>query len=168
MTRAASTRSCTATTASPDGPRLAGSIAAQPDACRGRRRTQRAAPASRRVSRRRPRCAAASSASARPRRGRCRRPRLPRQRPQPATRLDAQCTIHRSPSCFAVFVDHVPAAAQAARTARVSCGWSAQGMGREIWPRCLTMSRFKKESLEAGLKESLEAITGARRIWKLA
>ena len=58
MTRATSTRSCTATTASPDGPRLAGSIAAQPDACRVRRRTQRAAPASRRVSRRRPRCAA--------------------------------------------------------------------------------------------------------------
>jgi site-specific DNA recombinase len=30
-------------------------------------------------------------------------------------------------SCFAVFVDHVPAAAQAARTARVSCGVACSG-----------------------------------------
>ena len=33
------------------------------------------------------------------------------------------------PSCFAVFVDHVPAAAQAARTARVSCGVACSGHG---------------------------------------
>jgi hypothetical protein len=32
-------------------------------------------------------------------------------------------------SCFAVFVDHVPAAAQAARTARVSCGVACSGHG---------------------------------------
>src|SRR4051794_12544938 len=32
-------------------------------------------------------------------------------------------------SCFAVFVDHVPAAAQAARTARVSCGVTCSGHG---------------------------------------
>src|SRR4051794_8619175 len=34
-----------------------------------------------------------------------------------------------SASCFAVFVDHVPAAAQAARTARVSCGVACSGHG---------------------------------------
>ena len=34
-----------------------------------------------------------------------------------------------SPSCFAVFVDQVPAAAQAARTARVSCGVACSGHG---------------------------------------
>ena len=34
---------------------------------------------------------------------------------------------HRS--CFAVFVDQVPAAAQAARTARVSCGVACSGHG---------------------------------------
>jgi hypothetical protein len=33
------------------------------------------------------------------------------------------------PSCFAVFVDQVPAAAQAARTARVSCGVACSGHG---------------------------------------
>jgi hypothetical protein len=33
------------------------------------------------------------------------------------------------PSCFAVLVDHVPAAAQAARTARVSCGVACSGHG---------------------------------------
>src|SRR3954451_4112577 len=32
-------------------------------------------------------------------------------------------------SCFAVFVDHVPAAAQAARTARVSCRVTCSGHG---------------------------------------
>jgi hypothetical protein len=32
-------------------------------------------------------------------------------------------------SCFAVFVDHVPAAAQAARTARVCCGVACSGHG---------------------------------------
>jgi Transposase domain (DUF772) len=32
-------------------------------------------------------------------------------------------------SCFAVFVDQVPAAAQAARTARVSCGVACSGHG---------------------------------------
>jgi alkanesulfonate monooxygenase SsuD/methylene tetrahydromethanopterin reductase-like flavin-dependent oxidoreductase (luciferase family) len=32
-------------------------------------------------------------------------------------------------SCFAVYVDHVPAAAQAARTARVSCGVACSGHG---------------------------------------
>ena len=36
---------------------------------------------------------------------------------------------HRIRSCFAVFVDHVPAAAQAARTARVSCGVACSGHG---------------------------------------
>ena len=35
----------------------------------------------------------------------------------------------QGPSCFAVFVDHVPAAAQAARTARVSCGVACSGHG---------------------------------------
>ena len=34
-----------------------------------------------------------------------------------------------NPSCFAVFVDQVPAAAQAARTARVSCGVACSGHG---------------------------------------
>ena len=33
------------------------------------------------------------------------------------------------PSCFAVFVDQVPAAAQAARTARVSCRVACSGHG---------------------------------------
>jgi hypothetical protein len=36
---------------------------------------------------------------------------------------------YRLPSCFAVLVDHVPAAAQAARTARVSCGVACSGHG---------------------------------------
>ena len=36
---------------------------------------------------------------------------------------------HRVRSCFAVFVDQVPAAAQAARTARVSCGVACSGHG---------------------------------------
>src|SRR4051794_40469279 len=35
----------------------------------------------------------------------------------------------RDRSCFAVFVDQVPAAAQAARTARVSCGVACSGHG---------------------------------------
>jgi integrase len=35
----------------------------------------------------------------------------------------------QGPSCFAVFVDQVPAAAQAARTARVSCGVACSGRG---------------------------------------
>ena len=34
-----------------------------------------------------------------------------------------------NPSCFALFVDQVPAAAQAARTARVSCGVACSGHG---------------------------------------
>jgi transposase len=38
--------------------------------------------------------------------------------------------LYDCPSCFAVFVDHVPAAAQAARTARVSCGVACSGHGR--------------------------------------
>ena len=37
--------------------------------------------------------------------------------------------LYLNPSCFAVFVDHVPAAAQAARTARVSCGVACSGHG---------------------------------------
>ena len=37
--------------------------------------------------------------------------------------------VIEEPSCFAVFVDHVPAAAQAARTARVSCGVACSGHG---------------------------------------
>ena len=36
---------------------------------------------------------------------------------------------HRAHSCFVVFVDQVPAAAQAARTARVSCGVACSGHG---------------------------------------
>ena len=41
------------------------------------------------------------------------------------------CDVLRTadPSCFAVFVDQVPAAAQAARTARVSCGVACSGHG---------------------------------------
>jgi len=42
----------------------------------------------------------------------------------------AWATLRRpDPSCFAVFVDQVPAAAQAARTARVSCGVACSGHG---------------------------------------
>jgi hypothetical protein len=37
--------------------------------------------------------------------------------------------VQPEPSCFAVLVDHVPAAAQAARTARVSCGLACSGRG---------------------------------------
>ena len=41
------------------------------------------------------------------------------------------CAGRRGHVVFRSFVDHVPAAAQAARTARVSCGVPAQGMDRE-------------------------------------
>jgi hypothetical protein len=37
--------------------------------------------------------------------------------------------VNRQPSCFAVSVDQAPAAAQAARTARVSCGVACSGHG---------------------------------------
>jgi hypothetical protein len=41
-----------------------------------------------------------------------------------------------TPRVFAAFVDHVPAAAQAARTRPgFLAAWPAQGMGCEIWPR---------------------------------
>jgi hypothetical protein len=58
----------------------------------------------------------------------------PSSMPMPRSRTD---TEYRS--CFAVFVDQVPAAAQAARTARVSCGVACSGHG----PRNLaaTMTR---------------------------
>jgi len=46
------------------------------------------------------------------------------------------------PSCFAVFVDHVPAAAQAVRTARVSCGVACSGHG----PRNLAAMMTKRDS----------------------
>ena len=50
----------------------------------------------------------------------------------PITCCSAACATFGTPqgaSCFAVFVDHVPAAAQAARTARVSCGVACSGRG---------------------------------------
>jgi uncharacterized iron-regulated membrane protein len=49
----------------------------------------------------------------------------------PARPLDEQvaAALAAHPACFAVFVDHVPAAAQAARTARVSCGVACSGHG---------------------------------------
>jgi hypothetical protein len=51
----------------------------------------------------------------------------------PASRAFGARQVRRDtavgPSCFAVFVDHVPAAAQAARTARVSCGVACSGHG---------------------------------------
>jgi hypothetical protein len=50
-------------------------------------------------------------------------PRLPDRR----RRQELRNT--RGFSCFAVYVDHVPAAAQAARTARVSCGVACSGHG---------------------------------------
>jgi hypothetical protein len=45
----------------------------------------------------------------------------------PAPARIARTQLHLS--CFAVFVDQVPAAAQAARTARVSCGVACSGHG---------------------------------------
>jgi hypothetical protein len=51
-----------------------------------------------------------------------------RVHPRRRTRLDLR-SDRGSPSCFAVLVDHVPAAAQAARTARVSCGVTCSGHG---------------------------------------
>jgi hypothetical protein len=56
------------------------------------------------------------------------RQRASTPKPTGSRRCSAPST-YINPSCFAVFVDQVPAAAQAARTARVSCGVACSGHG---------------------------------------
>ena len=68
---------------------------------------------------------------------------LHRRRTAPPT--EAQSARNRSvtdPSCFAVLVDHVPAAAQAARTAWVSCGVVCSGRGLRNLAAMMTRRSF--------------------------